>query len=98
MRKWMRERMKRRPKPSEKKADSPAPLQPAYFDTEVPAAESRTKQPEPAEATPVEYIEPGNRAEAESEPVPEAAGEQAPKRRRRRGRGGRGGRRTVSKA
>jgi predicted kinase len=90
MRKWMRERLKRR-----KKSDAPqpaepaqAPLQPAYFDAqEAPAAEpAQDTEPEVAAA---EEAEPS----AEAAPVSgdrEPTAETAAPRRRRRGRGGRG--------
>jgi len=85
MRKWMRERLKRRKKPTETKPSEPAqaPLQPAYFDAhQAPAAEpEHDRAPEAAAAA-----EP---------PVGEDTGEvasaaSAPARRRRRSRGGRG--------
>jgi hypothetical protein len=54
MRKWMRERMKRRGKPPEKsKVESAqAPLQPAYFDADVPASSAprEAQEPEPPSA------------------------------------------------
>jgi len=79
MRKWMRERLKRRKKPTETKPSEPAqaPLQPAYFDAhQAPAAEpEHDRAPEAADAA-----EP---------PVGEDTGEvasaaSAPARRRRR--------------
>ena len=86
MRKWMRERGKRRKKDGEgqvkEKATAPIPLQPKYFDSE-PVAKP---VPAPAEAQP----------QLEPEPAPEPAAqasETQPSRRpsrRRRGRGGRG--------
>jgi predicted kinase len=91
MRKWMRERMKRRKKPSETAAEAaPAPLQPAYFDATAPEVEA------PAEP---EEIESPAAVESEAEPneAPSVAaaetgepGDGRPRRRRRRGRGGRG--------
>jgi predicted kinase len=90
MRKWMRERMKRRksspPKETQPAEASQAPLQPAYFDA---PSEPQQAEPEP-------------RVEAAAEPKPEAAAQQPmveaatgvpeppTRRRRRRGRGGRG--------
>ena len=84
MRKWMRERLKRRKQTDsatpQEKGKAPEPLQPKYFDSEA-------AEPEPV------------REAAEPEPQPEAAAEvpaspkaRAAKRpsRRRRGRGGRG--------
>ena len=86
MRKWIRERGKRRKKDGEgqakEKANAPTPLQPKYFDSEPIA------RPVPAAAEPQPQLEP--------EPAPEPAGpviETQPTRRssrRRRGRGGRG--------
>ena len=90
MRKWMRERMKRRKKPEETTGSEtkPAPLQPAYFDANaVPPTPAETK-PEVGEPVDVPLAEAGdidgNRAEPEA---PAAAAE--PGRRRRRRRGGR---------
>jgi predicted kinase len=97
MRKWMRDRLKRRKKaPAAGTGEpAPAPLQPAYFDAEVPAAPAQTREPE------VEPI-PEASAKVESEDAPEAVttvpssmpreGESGDlrRRRRRRGRGGRG--------
>jgi predicted kinase len=95
MRKWMRDRVKGRRKPSEKKAEATqAPLQPAYFDAGTPAAE--------APAAPVEVSEPAHAAASASEPEAieaQPSGNAAPtgpKRRRRRGRGGRGRSRSSS--
>jgi predicted kinase len=85
MRKWIRERVKRRkkgPGGAEEKSTAPTPLQPKFYDNEpaepaakAPAAES---QPEP---------EPIPRQAAE----PSETGTRARPTRRRRGRGGRGG-------
>lgn len=92
MRKWMRERMKRR-KASSQKENQPveptqAPLQPAYFDAQESSA-SHDVQPEIVR-------EPLPAAEA-APSIPEAAplaqggpSEEPQRRRRRRGRGGRG--------
>jgi predicted kinase len=90
MRKWMRERMKRRKKSDATQPAEPAqaPLQPAYFDAEeAPAAES-AQDAEPEAAAAVE-AEPGAEAAPESGDR-EPAAETAAPRRRRRGRGGRG--------
>jgi predicted kinase len=93
MRKWMSERLKRRKKEPPKAGSeaAPAPLQPAFYDTEPPynepVSEATTAshaplQPEaaqdapPAEPQAVQPRQPGN--------------EDLAKRRRRRGRGGRG--------
>ena len=87
MRKWMRDRLKRRKKPEETKPAEPgqAPLQPAYFDSsETPAAEPEAAM-EAAAAPPPESQEAGGEAGAGERPA-----EDAGPRRRRRGRGGRG--------
>src|SRR5947207_1516961 len=98
MRKWMRERMKRRGKPPEKSKveAAQAPLQPAYFDADVPpsspareaqesdapVAESRLPEPQ------MEERQAGQ--EPRSEQPQSRAGDANRRRRRRRGRGGRG--------
>jgi predicted kinase len=97
MRKWMRERMKRRTKPPEKdKVESAqAPLQPAYFDANVPVSspsrEMQEREPELSEVKPLESSsqEPPERQAAAIQSQP-AAGDANRRRRRRRGRGGRG--------
>jgi predicted kinase len=97
MRKWMRERMKRRTKPPEKdKVESAqAPLQPAYFDANVPVSspprEMQEREPELSEVKPLESSleEPQARQASAIHPQP-AAGDANRRRRRRRGRGGRG--------
>jgi predicted kinase len=97
MRKWMKDRMKGRKKPSEKKAEAAqAPLQPAYFDAgPTPAEPADTKAAEvsqPEASAPVEEAAaPQTQAEGETAPT-------GPKRRRRRGRGGRGRSRSASPA
>jgi predicted kinase len=91
MRKWMRERLKRRKKTTEETPSSEAtqaPLQPAYFDAhEAPAAE-----PGPAEAQSAQPSEPQEAAEegGTAEAPQDAAAGSTQTRRRRRGRGGRG--------
>jgi len=87
MRKWMRERMKRR-KPGADKPPSeatPPPLQPAYFDAEAPppAAPAEPSEPEVEETPAI----PANAPAEASQP---GAAEEGRRRRRRRGRGGRG--------
>jgi predicted kinase len=103
MRKWMRERMKRRKPKSEpaeptQAAPHEAPLQPAYFDSqEKPSERSESSA---ADNPPMQVEEPvtseaesqaGAPAESESPSTAQSvpAGE-GPRRRRRRGRGGRG--------
>jgi len=97
MRKWMRERLKRR-KPQPEKAGAepaPAPLQPAFYDTEPPRDEPKAEPSRPtAEAAEPETNEPEADvpSRAPSQPVSAAPGgnEGGPRRRRKRGRGGRG--------
>ena len=103
MRKWMKDRMKRRPKrgsDSAEQAKAPEPLQPKYFEADVgekaaPVIETPPKlEPEPEAPPEIE-------AQAEIEPVSRGAAKDAgagPIRRRRR-RGGRGsGQRAPAKA
>jgi predicted kinase len=99
MRKWMRERLKRRKKPSETQSgeSGPAPLQPAYFEAkEAAAAEPGVEPPEAeadAPAAPETVDPPEIHHTAESPSAEEAADASAaspPTRRRRRSRGGRG--------
>jgi predicted kinase len=87
MRKWMRERNKRRKKGEgskpEEQANAPIPLQPKYFESEAsePELEAPAIQPQRTPELPPPPVE--SPAEARSET--------RPSRRRRRGRGGRGG-------
>jgi predicted kinase len=82
MRKWMRERLKRRKKQGEQAAtEAPPPLQPTFYDTQPQAEPPEVVEPEPAPTTPVqERPTPGQ---------PQRSGEV--RRRRRRGGRGRGG-------
>jgi predicted kinase len=102
MRKWMRERMKRRkPKtePAEQAQAAPqeAPLQPAYFDSEESPSEraesAADDTPPAANEERATESEPQTESPTESD-QPRAAqgvsGNEGPRRRRRRGRGGRG--------
>jgi predicted kinase len=101
MRKWMRDRIKRRKKTTEetKPAEAgQAPLQPAYFESDKPShEEASAPEPESAaepvmesgSAQPTELQDSGGESGAEEAAQPAAAGNAAP-RRRRRGRGGRG--------
>ena len=99
MRKWMRERLKRRKK-ADTKAEgsepSKAPLQPAYFE-----AGEGSHEKEPVESPRVEATgssapkdspepEPGNVDGGAGESVAPPGGDSLPRKRRRRGRGGRG--------
>jgi predicted kinase len=98
MRKWMRERMKRRKKPESTPGSEskPVPLQPAYFEAgAAPAEPAEQTEPEPESALrPAEEPEEAGDADGNrAEPVPaaEASGEQPRRRRRRRGGRGRSG-------
>jgi predicted kinase len=88
MRKWMRERLKRRKQKTQEEppaAVTPEPLQPAYFEAEA-APEPDTSEPEPRpkpEPEPAEAAPVGHRPSQQT-------GEGPARRRRRRGRGGRG--------
>ena len=90
MRKWMRDRLKRRKKPSDKAETkpAPAPLQPAFYDIE-PQKERPDAEPESASEAASEPAPVDSSAPAE-EVQPVQAQQNAPKRRRRsRGRRGR---------
>ena len=104
MRKWMREKLKRRKKSQEEAAGGPAPLQPAYFDSEPgsPGPKQRateTQETEPAANEVVSDVgEEDSTAEAnvarESGTTSSAGqGTDQTRRPRRRRRGGRGRRR-----
>jgi predicted kinase len=87
MRKWMRERMKRRKQGQDKPPSeaAPPPLQPAYFDAQAPPAAA------PAEPSPSDVEDaPMMPANASGEAAQPGAGGEGRRRRRRRGRGGRG--------
>src|ERR1700722_7913815 len=103
MRKWMRDRLKRKKAPETGKGESsPAPLQPAYFDAETSGPESADEVKPPAAEPP--FAGESHAQEAEAQPQSEARetpatrptqpqrqdGNADPRRRRRRGRGGRG--------
>jgi len=94
MRKWMRDKFKRRKKVQEEAAPQSAPLQPAYFESEPEPVKTRAsaasserqsaapeRTPEPASPEPVTDTERGNAAQGSS------AGVRRPRRRRRGGRG-----------
>ncbi len=97
MRKWMRERLTRRKKGPEKAAgeSTPAPLQPAFYDTEAvsqPArkVEEQSEERGEPEAFEPQLPEPGNAAETHLAQPSAGNVDDATRRRRRRGRGGRG--------
>jgi predicted kinase len=93
MRKWMRDRLRRRKaKPEAAAAEAaPAPLQPAFYDTEphaqpaAPPVETTRESPE-AETTPEPVTEMGTVEQAQ----PVSRNGDARRRRRQRSRGGRG--------
>jgi predicted kinase len=90
MRKWMRERIKRRKKSETSSEGTPAPLQPAYFDVDAAAskpASAAAETPAPEAAEPEESAPESATQEAEAGP---GGGDGRQRRRRRRGRGGRG--------
>lgn len=98
MRKWMRDRLKRRKTAEQKTSDTEstqAPLQPAYFEAQDPALEAEpdtsSAEPEPAQSQPAISDEKGTSPNetGDAQSVPSRSAETA-KRRRRRGRGGRG--------
>ena len=102
MRKWMRDKLKRRKKTESEAAAQPAPLQPAYFEPQPESAtanEPRSPEP-PAEAAresqnldAEQAADAGRQEGSEKTPRSRSAGaERRP--RRRRGRGGRGRRRS----
>jgi predicted kinase len=104
MRKWMRDRLKRRKKPQETKPAEAgqAPLQPAYFDSNEPSHEAPASETE--QAIEAESVQPSEAPDASEESgaaetaQPAASGNTGPKR-RRRGRGGRGrGRKAPGRA
>jgi predicted kinase len=86
MRKWMRDRFKRGKKTKEESSENkPAPLRPAYFDAEEPAAQAAPPvEPEPP------AIDEQPDQDAAQQPPSGMPGDAQPRRRRRRGRGGRG--------
>jgi predicted kinase len=95
MRKWMRDRLKRRKKEPEKTAaePTPAPLQPDFYDIEPKSGPLNVEEPQAAPEPPP----PAAEADATpAAPVQSLQTGDARKRRRRRGRGGRGGRSKVA--
>jgi predicted kinase len=99
MRKWMRDRLKRRKKAPVAGAGepAPAPLQPAYFDVEVPKSAPAAEVNEPEIEVSPESASSAGPAEVRqavaappSRPQREDGGGDPGRRRRRRGRGGRG--------
>jgi predicted kinase len=91
MRKWMSERLKRRKKEPEKAGtdSAPAPLQPAFYDTEPVRPEPDTQRQAPPAQQPESAHELPSVEPQPAQPQQAGNGDVA-KRRRRRGRGGRG--------
>jgi predicted kinase len=98
MRKWMRDRLKRRKKEPETGTaePTPAPLQPAFYDNEVAKVSSSEKPGEPIAADPAERPVEDIVEEPPTPGQPENATGDATRRRRRRSRGGRGRSRSGS--
>src|SRR5438477_13218898 len=89
MRKWMRERLKRRKKDPAKIEEKAAPLQPAYFEAEAATPAASPDQPEAAShQTQREQIQ--TEEPRAQEPSTPRKGPHPRRRRRRRGRGGPG--------
>ncbi len=96
MRKWMRDKLKRRKKSQEEAAAGPAPLQPAYFDSEQPAESGGNRLSETADQE-IGSREPETRTAeanvgedsgaASSATAPQGDPSRRPRRRRRGGRG-----------
>jgi predicted kinase len=98
MRKWMRDKLRRRKKAQEEAAESPAPLQPAYFSSEPEAPASSATAPPDVPPGETEHAPEGDTSEqiaqtAQTGPSPGQA-----RRPRRRRRGGRGRRRSGQRA
>ena len=96
MRKWMRDRLKRRKKSDEAAQSQPAPLQPAYFEPgqqpQVTTPPEREEEIQPADE-PMAEVEPsvkGERDQGDSAPESGTPGAPSKRRPRRRRRGGRG--------
>jgi predicted kinase len=100
MRKWMQDKLKRRKKSQEEAAAGPAPLQPAYFESErelTGPGQEADETPEPRVAAPrVAAPEPASKrdavgdAESNENSRPSGAPSDTTRRPRRRRRGGRG--------
>ncbi|MGH9500710.1 MAG: AAA family ATPase [Terriglobales bacterium] len=94
MRKWMRERLTRRKKGTEKAGGepAPAPLQPAFYDDQPPPrmTEERTQDQREAEAFEPQPSDTSGAEEAQPARPRLGGNGDASRRRRRRGRGGRG--------
>ena len=96
MRKWMRERLQRRKKKTDKPPAeaAPAPLQPAFYGIEPPAESPQAEEPQPSSEPVSSAVQEAPEPQAEpveTQPRRNASESDPRKRRRRRGRG-RGGR------
>jgi predicted kinase len=91
MRKWMRERIKRRKKPEDAASSEPkpAPLQPAYFDASAAPAGSESTSEAEREVEQAPLGEAQDLGEVNANSTESAAAPDQPRRRRRK-RGGRG--------
>jgi len=102
MRKWMRDKFKRRKKTQDDAAPKPAPLQPAYFEPEPEAGKLVASQAAPETRVPENepLPEPASSEETTGNAEPTGAAQSAGgiRRPRRRRRGGRGRRRPAQPA
>ncbi|HYL14668.1 MAG TPA: AAA family ATPase [Terriglobales bacterium] len=94
MRKWMRERLKRRKQKTQEPPPPPdssqAPLQPAYFESEASTPQETSSEPE-NQSQPEPSPEPTSvRSAPRADESRQDVGQATTRRRRRRGRGGRG--------
>ena len=100
MRKWMRDKFKRRKKTQDEAATKPAPLQPAYFEPEAEPGQTATSEAAPEnrvrEHEPLPEPTPSEDTAANAEPAAQSPG--GVRRPRRRRRGGRGRRRPAQQA
>src|SRR5437870_10659938 len=90
MRKWMRERLKRRKKDPAKIEEKPVPLQPAYFEADATASPASPDQPEAAPPRETQREQIQAQEPRTQEPSTQSKAADPRRRRRRRGRGGRG--------
>jgi predicted kinase len=90
MRKWMRERLKRRKKDPAKIEEKPVPLQPAYFGADATAPAASPDQPEAVTPHQTEREQIPTQEPRAKEPSTQSKAADPRRRRRRRGRGGRG--------
>jgi predicted kinase len=103
MRKWMRDKLKRRKKSQEEAAAGPAPLQPAYFEPESqPQSEKAepdvSESPAESDFTPAEPPLEGSGDKMSTDATADIGGQPDARRPRRRRRGGRGRKRPGQQA